>query len=149
MLEQGPYDFIISSDVLEHVAPPIGVAFDHLYKLLNPGGFLILTVPFQTDATETVEHFPNLFEYKLVNRGGHRTLVNTAVNGEEEIFDDPAFHGGEGTTLEMRIFSMGDLLANLKGTGFVEIDFLTDDYPEIGIIQQPDNSPALTTRRPK
>ncbi len=28
--DQGPVDFIITSDVLEHVAPPIDLAFDHL-----------------------------------------------------------------------------------------------------------------------
>ena len=149
VVKQGPYDFIISSDVLEHVAPPIGVAFEQLYKLLNPGGFLILTVPFKTDVIDTIEHFPNLFDYKLVKRGNQRALINTTINGEEELFENLIFHGGAGTTLEMREFSMGNLLANLSGAGFVEIEFLTDDYHDLGIIQQPDNSPALTARRPQ
>lgn len=149
VVEQGPYDFIITSDVLEHVAPPIEAAFDHLYNLLNPGGFLILTVPFRTDLTETIEYFPNLFEYKIVNRRGRRSLINTTVRGEEEIFDDLIFHGGEGTTLEMRSISRDNLLANLSAAGFVEIELLSEDYPDIGIIQQPNNSPALTARRPK
>ncbi len=147
-VEQKPYDFIITSDVLEHVAPPIQVAFDHIYNLLNPGGFLILTVPFKTDVTETIEHFPNLSDYKIVNRGGRRSLVNTTINGEEEIFDDLIFHGGEGTTLEMRLFAKDNLLANLHDSGFTEIEFLSEDHPHMGIIQQPDNSPALTARRP-
>ncbi len=148
VVDQGPYDFILSSDVLEHVAPPIQAAFEHIYNLLNPGGFLILTVPFNTDITETVEHFPNLFEYRIVNRRGRRSLINTTSSGEEEIYDDLIFLGGEGNTLEMRNFSRDQLLANLSAAGFVEIDFLSDDYQEIGIIQQPNNSPALTARRP-
>lgn len=149
VVEQGPYDFIITSDVLEHVAPPIEVAFEHIYNLLNPGGFLILTVPFKTDVTETSEHFPNLYKYKILNRGGIRSLINITIGGEEEIFDDLIFHGGQGTTLEMRSISRDNLLTNLSAAGFVEIEFLSEDYPDIGIIQQPNNSPALTARRPK
>jgi SAM-dependent methyltransferase len=41
----GRYDFILSSDVLEHIAPPVDCAFDEVYHLLSPTGFLVATVP--------------------------------------------------------------------------------------------------------
>ncbi len=110
---------------------------------------MILTVPFTTDAAETTEHFPNLFKYKLESRRGRHTLVNTTAQGEEELFDELIFHGGAGTTLEMRQFSKASLLANLGSAGFREIEFLSENYPDIGIIQQSDNSPAIFARRPK
>ena len=42
----GTYDFILSSDVFEHIAPPVERAFDEAYKLLKPHGVLCLSVPF-------------------------------------------------------------------------------------------------------
>jgi len=36
----GTYDFILSADVLEHVAPPVARAFENARKLLRPGGTL-------------------------------------------------------------------------------------------------------------
>jgi SAM-dependent methyltransferase len=42
----GRYDFIIASDVFEHVAPPVARAFANARRLLKPGGKLIFTVPF-------------------------------------------------------------------------------------------------------
>ena len=53
--EFGKYDFVICSDVLEHVRPPIDCAFGALARLLKPAGILILTVPY-TLANETIEH---------------------------------------------------------------------------------------------
>src|SRR5258705_3202831 len=37
------YDFVIASEVFEHVRPPIQTAFDNLASLLKPGGFVILS----------------------------------------------------------------------------------------------------------
>src|SRR5262249_45792477 len=45
----GKYDFIICSEVLEHVPDPVERAFDTLSKLLKPNGALILTVPYAVD----------------------------------------------------------------------------------------------------
>jgi len=41
----GAYDFILSADVLEHVAPPVGRAIGEICRLLKPHGFLAATVP--------------------------------------------------------------------------------------------------------
>ncbi len=45
-LQHDLYDFIISSDVFEHVCPPISTAFVNAYNLLKAGGVMILTVPY-------------------------------------------------------------------------------------------------------
>src|SRR5580765_1964750 len=37
-------DFLISSDVFEHIVSPVSVAFDNSFKMLKPGGVLVLTV---------------------------------------------------------------------------------------------------------
>ena len=46
-------DFVISSDVLEHVAPPYERALSNLLRLLKPGGLLVLTVPLKPEARQT------------------------------------------------------------------------------------------------
>jgi 2-polyprenyl-3-methyl-5-hydroxy-6-metoxy-1,4-benzoquinol methylase len=38
------FDFIVSSEVIEHTPDPL-LAFDELYRVLKPGGKLILTTP--------------------------------------------------------------------------------------------------------
>ena len=41
-----PFDFVLCSDVLEHVPPPVDKAMRNLRRLVKPGGALILTVPY-------------------------------------------------------------------------------------------------------
>ena len=53
----GRYDFILSSEVLEHVSPPVERAFVNLNRMLKPDGLLLLTVPYRIDG-RTAEHFP-------------------------------------------------------------------------------------------
>ncbi len=47
--EWGRYDFIVSSEVMEHVPAPLDKAFANLYRLLKPNGVLLLTVPYGLD----------------------------------------------------------------------------------------------------
>ena len=42
----GRYDFVVASDVFEHVAPPVSRAFVNARRMLKPGGKFIFTVPF-------------------------------------------------------------------------------------------------------
>lgn len=60
-----PTDFVVCSDVLEHVAPPAIIAFHNLRKLVRPGGVLILIVPY-LEGYETIEHYPHLYKWKTV-----------------------------------------------------------------------------------
>lgn len=116
------YDFVTSSDVMEHVAPPVERGFAGLRSLLKPGGILVLTVPFMMDG-DTVEHFPDLHDYALEDRQGRKVLVNRTRDGRRQEFPDPVFHGGDGATLEMRHFSEAGLRLALERTGFRDITF--------------------------
>jgi SAM-dependent methyltransferase len=129
----GSCDFVVSSDVLEHVAPPFSRALVHLRQLLKPGGVLVLTVPMLPDGT-TVEHFPDLDRYEIAALGDRRVLVNRTRDGELQVFDDLVFHGGPGVTLEMRICSLPDVLAGLRQAGFVDVRPFERPIPEHGIV---------------
>src|SRR4029079_4712194 len=65
----GKYDFAISSDVFEHILPPLQQGFDNLFRLLKPGGRLIFSVPY-TRTAQTVEHYPGLRDYEILNFRG-------------------------------------------------------------------------------
>jgi len=128
-------DFIISSDVFEHISPypDLQAAFNNLYKMLNSGGYLIFSVPFIYD--NYYEHFPTLYDYSInYNKETEKYYIkNKTIDGKEEILDkgktpsgetsDLCFHGGPGSTLEMRIFSQDVLIKHLKDAGFQEITF--------------------------
>jgi len=45
--ESGKYDFLISSDVFEHVRHPVDQAFRNAYQMLKPNGVLVFTVPYE------------------------------------------------------------------------------------------------------
>jgi SAM-dependent methyltransferase len=126
------FDFLISSDVFEHVAPPVSRAFSNAYRLLKPNGFMILTVPYHLDQN-AIEHFPNLHDYRIEKTVGGYRLLNTTLDGKQEVFDRLIFHGGPGSTLEMRFFSMSSILAYLDQAGFDEVVFCSKDYPKYGI----------------
>jgi hypothetical protein len=53
------YNFVISSDVYEHIPFPVDVAFHNLFNLLGPGGVCIFSVPYDVTGN-TKEHFPSL-----------------------------------------------------------------------------------------
>jgi len=110
-------DFIISSDVFEHIVPPVGRAFENVWKMLKPGGLFIFSVPY-TNKEETIEHFPELYDFTVVK--DHETFVlrNKTREGAVQEFKNVVFHGGPGTTLEMRIFSENSIIQHLKGASF-------------------------------
>jgi SAM-dependent methyltransferase len=120
---EGTLDFVISSDVLEHVAPPVSRAFVNVRRLLRPLGVFVLTVPWVPEG-ETLEHFPELHDYQLENAGTPAAVLrNRTRDGRRQEFRNLVFHGGDGATLEMRLFSRAGLLRELEQAGFVEITF--------------------------
>jgi hypothetical protein len=130
----GKYRFLISSDVFEHIPiNALGTAFRNSRRLLQADGVFIFTVPF-VKTGDTQEHFPRLNEFRIIETKGKRFLYNKTVEGEEEIFDDLIFHGGDGMTLEMRKFSEPDLRRRLAAAGFSSIHICTDHIPEFGIL---------------
>jgi SAM-dependent methyltransferase len=128
----GQCDFVICSEVLEHVAPPVQPAFDGLRSLLKPNGVAILTVPYQIGAP-TIEHFESLNEWSLCAIGMQQVLVNRTREGTFEVFDRLTFHGGaHGPSLEMRIFGKDGLALNLSRSGFY-FKVIEEPWPEFGI----------------
>ena len=116
--EIGKYDFVISSEVMEHVPyRDLGKAFTNMARLLKSGGFLLLTVPYKPDG-DTDEYYPDIHDFKFITTKEKTFLYNRTIDGVEQIFDNPVFHGGGGFTLEMRIFSEAGLLKVLAENGF-------------------------------
>jgi SAM-dependent methyltransferase len=144
----GKNDFVICSEVLEHVPPPVSPAFTNLRRLLKPGGLLVFTVPY-TEEGETRENFPNLHAFKLASERGRRVLKNVTRDGVEERFENLTFHGGSGFTLEMRLFSRDSLCEELEGADFTDIKIHSDPVPEYGIEWPEAWSLPFSARRPQ
>jgi hypothetical protein len=142
----GTYDFMVSADVLEHIAPPLDRALEETCLLLKSHGFLAATV-YCDVSNESREHFPDLHEYRIVPLGGSRVLVNRRRDGTFEVTDNLKFHGGTGSTLEMRDLGITGLEAALLRAGFREVSYLTDDIPEIGVLFDHDVSQPLIARK--
>ena len=128
----GRYDFLIASDVFEHVLPPVARAFENARRLLKPGGKFIFTVPFTLEP-DTREHFPDLHDWSLAETDGTWTLTNRTRDGREERFSDLVFHGGPGSTLEMRVFSRAALERAFRDAGFARVRIASEPYLPFGI----------------
>jgi SAM-dependent methyltransferase len=128
----GRYDFILTSEVMEHVPPPVEQAFANLFRLLKPDGLLVMTTPY-TLGGKTTEHFPELHSFTLAQLGEQTVLVNRRRDGSVEVFDNLVFHGGPGSTVEMRIFTEGSLREQLLGAGFSSVRVAFEDVPEFGV----------------
>jgi SAM-dependent methyltransferase len=145
--ETGRYDFVIASEVLEHVAPPVERAFANAAALLNASGVLLLTVPYSLEAT-TAEHFPDLHEYGVARVGETLALVNRTRSGELQVFDGLVFHVGFGDpALELREFSESGLVCLLRGAGFTDIRIYSDAYEPYGIAHEESCSFPIAARR--
>jgi len=146
--EFGKYDFVIASEVLEHVPPPVDRAFETLSRLLKPAGVLILTVPYSLES-ETIEHFPALHEAGLAEINGTPVLLNRSETGGYEVFDRLVFHGGRGSTLEMREFSELDVRARLVAAGFTKVRVEATGNPRFGVVfAGPWSLPIIATKEP-
>ena len=146
--QHGTYDFILSSDVFEHVAPPIERAFEEAFHLLKPYGVLCITVP-SVIADETDEHYPDLYQYSVIELAGEHVLINRKKDRTLEIHDNLVFHGGIGATLEMRVFAQADLVRKLRGAGFSDVVLQMDPVERFGIIfDGPWSRPLVARKQP-
>ena len=145
---EGQLDFVISSDVFEHVPPPVDVAFENTRRMLKPGGLFVLTVPYRIDLP-TQEHFPGLNEYSIEVRDGHRVLVNITKDGERQEFDNLVFHGDTASqdgSLEMRVLSEDDIVRHLAAAGFTDIHVCREPEERFGIRWEAPWSLPITAR---
>jgi SAM-dependent methyltransferase len=140
------FDFILSADVFEHVAPPVERAMHEVWQMLKPTGFLVATVPCTPD-DQMREHFPELFEYRVVPLGESSVLINRRRDGTLETLENIVLHEGHGSTLEMRQFGTTGLKAHLTSAGFSEVYFFNEDRPEIGILFDRNVSQPLVARK--
>jgi SAM-dependent methyltransferase len=142
-------DFIISSDVFEHIDPypNLQQAFNNLYNMLKPSGFIIFSVPFTYG--EHIEHYPNLYDYEIIKNDNNYELINKTLDGKFEHFNNLVFHGGPGNTLEMRIFSKKSLTEYLLYAGFVNIQFheIDEDMKKYGIFWENKCSLIITAKK--
>lgn len=121
---EGTLDFVIATDVFEHVNPPVSTAFENVRRLLKPGGVFIFSVPFSHAGGEpqpTQEHFPDLHDYEIQAVDDAFRLKNTNRAGEVQYFDDLVFHGGPGSILELRLFSEWSIMREMEGAGFHDV----------------------------
>ena len=153
-----PADSLIASEVFEHVPPPVGAAFSGAFNTLKPRGLLALTAPFDRRLKQAIEHFPELHDYRVVQRKAplawrcksspHRfDLINHTEDGREQRFTDVRLHGGVGVTLEM-LFSLGDLMTHLAAAGFADVAVRDDDCLGRGVVWLSPNSTPIVARKP-
>jgi len=143
---ENSFDFIISSEIFEHIPPPVEIAFKNLYALLKPGGVCVFSVPYEKNGL-TKEHFPDLFDYKIIDKDGRKVVINKDKDGTEKIYTNVRFHGGKGSTLEMRVFSESSLLDSLSKAGFRHIRIHDDHKPEYGIIWRLNRSFPISMKK--
>lgn len=125
----GVHDFVLSTDVLEHVLAPVQKAFDHLLALLKPGGWLVFSVPYTTEPY-TREHYPGMVGFEVVQTYGQQRVVWQRADGALQLDAEPEFHGGAGATLELRVFGREAVLTHLTQAGFVQVQVM--DAPRWG-----------------
>lgn len=142
----GRYDFILSSEVMEHVPIPVEDSFANLFRMLKPDGLLVMTTPYQP-GEQTIEHFPELHDFTLARLSDKTVLVNRRRDGSMEIFEDLFFHGGPGSTIEMRVFRQEALRNNLLRAGFSSVHFSIENVPEFGIEHQETWSLPIVARK--
>ena len=142
----GKFDFIISSEVLEHVPNPVAPAFNTLYRMLKPDGVLFLTLPYSLEET-TFEHFPDLHDFAVTALRDQWVLVNRTKDGRLQTYDNLVFHGGQGSTLEMRVFNEATIRQMLSSAGFASIRIAGESCPEFGILPDDPWSLPIAARK--
>jgi SAM-dependent methyltransferase len=87
LLARGPFDFIVCTEVMEHV-PDWATAFANFARLLKPGGKLLVTTPFFYPLHEEPYDFWRPTKYALrtcAERAGLETLSQHAAGGPWEV----------------------------------------------------------------
>jgi SAM-dependent methyltransferase len=94
----GELDFLIASEVFEHIEPPVAPAFENAARTLKPAGALLFTVPWVWDG-DAATAIPELHDWRLACEDGRYHIVDRRAEGAVECFRDMAFDGGPGPSL--------------------------------------------------
>ena len=124
----GPLDFLVASEVFEHVAPPVIRAFENARRLLKPSAVLLLTAPWVWEGDPRTA-IPELHDWRLESEPDGYSIVDRRPDGEVKRYRDMAFDGEPGPSLgrtrehfphlhEWRI--SGDCLLNTRADGTEE-----------------------------
>jgi len=124
---RGVAQFVICSDVLEHVPPPVEKAVSGLRSLVASGGVAVIIVP-HVEEGMTEELYPGLVEYEV--REGR--VYWQDANGRTHCDETPEFHGGSEPALAYRIWALSDLEEKLKRPGFRRVERMYPD-PSRGV----------------
>ncbi len=144
--EFGRYDFVVASEVFEHVPPPVELAFANALRLLKPNGVLVFTVPYSLELA-TAEHFPAAGDFGLAQVGGRTVLVSRTSEGLAAT-DNVLFHVGcAGPAPELREFSETGLRSTVAAAGFREFRIYSEDYLPFGIVHAETWSLPMAARR--
>lgn len=119
--------------MLEHVVGNWCKPLADLHSLLSTNGFLLLTVPWIDNVECGIEHYPDCinFEIEKIDEKFRAKIITS--EGTFFFDEDPVFHGGPGNTLEMRIFSLPELVKSLKNAGFNDVTVRPLDNQLFGI----------------
>lgn len=116
-------EIVVCSEVLEHVSAPVHMAFEGLFKILKPGGYLVMSVPHTDDSGVHLEHFPEMSSFEVDMSEAVPVLRGTDLKGEYFESRNLVFHGGIGETLEHRVFSESSLISFLYAAGFSKVSW--------------------------
>jgi hypothetical protein len=96
---------------------------------------------------ETLEHYPDLYDFHIEKKGDAYLLHNVTADKREETFENLGFHGGPGSTLVMRVFTLPSLLKSLRLAGFERIEILDKPHLPHGIYHPEGHSLPLLAFR--
>ena len=141
------YDFIVSSEVLEHVVPPALDAFRNIAALLKPSGAFVFTVPYSLHP-QMVEHYAGVMSHGVAELEGRTVVVARMRDGSTHVFEDPIFHVGvTGPSLEMREFSENGLRRLLADAGFTGVRIHAEAYAPFGVVPAENWSLPVSARK--
>jgi hypothetical protein len=94
----GDLDFLIASEVFEHVEPPVSNAFHNAAGLLRKTGLLLLTTPWVWEGNPATA-IPELHDWRLEKHGEDWTIFNRRSDDRVERFSNMSFDGSPGASL--------------------------------------------------
>jgi SAM-dependent methyltransferase len=142
-----PADFVICTEVFEHIPKRmLRTAFRNLRRLLKSDGLLVFSVPY-TDGWLTIEHFGNARDIRVLNSANGKIVQCTYRFGRVRSYQNPMFHGGGDTALEMRMFSRFAAQWHLRRAGFSKINTYREAIADIGYYWPPLLDRPGSTRR--
>jgi SAM-dependent methyltransferase len=140
----GALEFVICSDVLEHVPPPIESALHGMFSCIRPDGFAVVTVPVAGATTD--EYYPGIVDFEVREDDGSHVVEWTDADGAHHIDPEPDMHGGSGQTLAFRSCAAADIAERLRAVGFDPV-WEPPPIPELGIFPI-ENPGVFLARRP-